>query len=148
MIHVSPQQLASAAVVTTQPRALTPARYLALRRSAAGMSINAVAVMIAANKRDLGEARDLIALLETPGAVARRPETIDALRNAFPFDPDVYRQLASEPAERHPRVCHACGCSAWDPHVDAHGIETLDWADEATCTRCDNAASIATGRLR
>lgn len=131
-----------------RPRALTPARYLALRRSAAGMSINAVAITIAANKRDLTDARDLIALLETPGAVARWPETLDALRAAFRFDPDVYRQLATEPAARHPRICHGCGCSAWDPHIDAHGIETLDWADETTCTSCDNASSVATGVQR
>lgn len=123
---------------------LTPAAYLRLRREAAGMSITAVAVMMTRNARDVTPAVELIQLLETPGNTARRPETLERLRTAFPFDPDVYRQLKDEPASRHPNVCRGCGCSEWDRDPDG---APWDWATASACTRClDDGAARAERR--
>lgn len=119
---------------------LTPAAYLRLRRETAGLSIAAVAGAVAKRHRtesprlplDLTTA--LIASLESPGTKARHRETLDALRAVFAFDPDVYRQLADEPADRHPRVCRGCGCSRWDA-CDEDG-QGCAWATSTACTRC------------
>lgn len=111
---------------------LTPAAYLRLRRESAGMSISAVALMIAPNRRDIAPARDLVRMLEIPGNTARHHDTLDRLQAAFPFDPSVYRQLAEDPADRHPRVCRGCGCSEYDRGAEG----AWDWATNAACTRC------------
>lgn len=113
----------------------TPASYLRLRRSAAKLSVDQVAERLTSKDRDQAEIRALVRLLETPGVVARHVATLDLLREAFPFDPDVYRQLAAEPAVRHPRICRGCGCSQWDPCEHAqHG--PCAWAGTEICTRC------------
>lgn len=66
---------------------LTPARYLRLRRVAAGLSVDAVARSISANNQ--AEARALVMLLETEGSTARYRETVYAFADAFPIDIDV-----------------------------------------------------------
>ena len=140
MIHVFPrtftvpmQRGERAALTSTAP--LTPAAYLCLRREAAGMSIRTVAGMLARNADEVATALDLVHALETPGNTARKPETLEALRSIFAFDPDVYRQLATEPAARHPRICRGCGCSQWDPCTsDEHGA--CAWATDSACTVC------------
>ncbi len=112
---------------------LTPAAYLRLCRETAGLSRSSAAVMLAPRPNQLVQAAELLDMLETPGNLARRDETLERLRTAFPFDPDVYRQLASEPPERHPRVCRGCAASAWQAH---DGTGPLRWADDHACTRC------------
>lgn len=112
---------------------LTPAAYLRLCREAAGLSRQAVATRLAPRARDLKQVSDLLDVLETPGNVARRAETLDRLRAILPFDPDVYRQLASEPPARHPRVCRGCAASAGNVRDDAG---PLRWASDHACTRC------------
>jgi hypothetical protein len=120
---------------TASASPLKPASYIRLRREAAGMSLRTVAGMLARNAGEVAMALDLVHALETPGNTARRPDTLDALRSIFPFDPDVYRQLATEPAENHPRICRGCGCSHWDPCVsDEHGA--CAWATDTACTTC------------
>jgi hypothetical protein len=108
--------------------------YLRLRREASGLSVMEVARRITVNARDLPAAVDLVELLEQPGNVARRHETLDRLQSAFAFDPDVYRQLATESADRHPQVCRGCGCSAYDTD-DAHAVR-FAWASDNACVRC------------
>jgi predicted Zn-ribbon and HTH transcriptional regulator len=103
---------------------LSPSGYLRLRRSASGQSITAVAqrlndAHVSAHpgmRNDITTA--LIASLETEGVVAKHRQTLDRLRSVIPFDPDVYHQLATEPAALHPAVCRTCGTSAWD-HANA-----------------------------
>ncbi|MFK3888510.1 hypothetical protein [Sphingomonas sp. NPDC079357] len=112
---------------------LRPATYLRLCREAAGLSRHAVAVRVAPRAGDLKHACDLLDVLETPGNVARRAETLERLRAVLPFDPDVYRQLASEPPERHPRVCRGCAASAGNPRDDAGALR---WATDQICARC------------
>jgi hypothetical protein len=139
MMHAFPQTFTlpqergvRAATVPAGP--LTPAAYLRLRREAAGLSIRAVAGMLARKADDVAPAIDLVTVLEVPGNTARRAETLDSLRDVFPFDPDVYRQLGSEPPHLHPRICRGCGCSHWDPCGD--GQDACGWATDTACTRC------------
>ena len=156
MMHVFPRTFtlpaergARAAATVIGP--LAPATYLRLCREASGQSPQIVAGLLATNADQVADALDLVHALETPGNTARRPETLDALRGVFPFDPDVYRQLATEPADRHPRICRGCGCSEWDAR-DTMG-EGLAWATASACTRClpdvapttDVAADVAIG---
>lgn len=119
---------------------LTPSAYLRLCREAARMSISAAAIMMMHNRDEVPAAMDLIRSLERKGTVARHRETLEALRAAFPFDPDVYHQLATEPAARHPHICRGCGASEWDQRTDTHGA--FAWASPHACTRCigDEAA--------
>lgn len=115
---------------------MTPARYLQLRREAAGLSIAQVAARLPTRHVDADMAASVIRTLETPGARARHRATLDALRTVFPFDIDVYRQLCEEPAERHPMICRGCGCSTHDACVEADGHTCCLWAVPTLCTRC------------
>jgi len=139
MLHVFPRtfslpvpRIEHASNPSTAP--VTPAAYLRLRREAAGLSVRTVAGMLARNANDVAHALDLINALETPGNTARRPETLENLRDVFPFDPDVYRQLATAAADQHPRICRGCGCSQWDPCGNSHNA--CAWATDKACTVC------------
>lgn len=123
---------------------LTPQAYLALRRRAARLSVDDAASLIVENTTSprfmprserLAEARALIRQLETPGILARHVTTVDLLAAAFPLDPNVYYQLAHEPADRHPAVCRGCGCSQWDA-CDRGADGACAWASSDLCTRC------------
>ncbi len=116
---------------------LTAAAYLRLRREAAGLTIAGVACALARKPEDLATATELVQLLEQPGNSARKSETLYALQAVFPFDQEVYGQLANEPAERHPQVCRGCGCSEWDTD-DTHAVR-FAWASVAACVRCVGA---------
>lgn len=120
--------------------ALTPAAYLRLRRCAAGLSIAAVAERIAPRIADRSGARALVALLETDGARARYAATLDRLAGAIPFHPAIYRQLADDPADRHPRICRACGWSEADRGSDPVDGPARAWATPACCTTCADEA--------
>lgn len=114
---------------------LTPAGYIRLRRKASDLSIDQVAERIASKGADLAEVRALVRMLETDGVKARSLDAIELLRVAFPIDPAVYHQLATEPADRHPSICRGCGCSHHDPCGD--GVElACGWAMRDLCTRC------------
>lgn len=115
---------------------LTPAAYLRLCRESARRPIDLVALRIAPRPADFEAARALVQQLERPGIVARHPETLEALTEAFAFDPDVYRQLATEPPERHPRICRCCGLSDWDPRA----LDAPAWASDQLCGRCTDDA--------
>lgn len=122
---------------------VTPAAYLKLRRRAAGLSVAQLAARIAPEVERSAEAVDLLYVLETPGCRARHRATIETIATVLPMDPDVYFQLADEPAERHPHVCRGCGCSAFDPCCGSRGV--CGWTDTGLCSRCDGPA-IDTGR--
>lgn len=92
---------------------LSPAAYMRLRRKAAGLSFERV-VQALAPKAGFAVARAFLRLLETPGAKMKDDEALRLLQRVFPFDVDVYWQLAKEPADRHPPVCRVRGCSKWD----------------------------------
>lgn len=141
MVH-APQMLGrrfghpvAAPVPLTPP--MTPARYIALRRRAARLTVDEVAERLTSKAADQAEIRQLVRTLETHGITARHVETLDLLRDAFPIDPDVYFQLMHDSADRYPRICSGCGCSKYDPCGHADNDECR-WADDAgtICTRC------------
>ena len=129
---------------------LTAPDYLRLRRKAAGLSVAAVAKRLYEAHRaarpamTVEWAASVVTLLETSGSTARYAEALDALRAVFPFDPDVYRQLAADPVDQQPRVCRGCGCSAWDACEDEGFPGNCMWATPNSCTRClkADAASV------
>lgn len=123
MLHA---RIAAAAV-------MTPDRYLTLRRQAAGLSVQEAAA--AAMPTNSAGAATIIRLWETPGVRAHYGD-LEQLRRAFPFDPAVYRQLAEEPADRHPSVCRICACSHWDPCEDHEHGGACGWSEPDRCTRC------------
>ncbi|MDT8758261.1 hypothetical protein MZO42_06085 [Sphingomonas psychrotolerans] len=137
----------SALLVSARPRAalpgvaapMSPARYLQLRRRAAGLTVDQAAERLVSAERDRREVRAMIRLLETPGTVARLRATIDTLAEAIPLDPDVYRQIATDPVDRHPPICRGCGCSHNDPcHIGNDHICRMLAGEPAVCTRCTN----------
>lgn len=123
---------------------ITPSLYVRLRREAAGLTRMQVAHRLYAmkTKRFFGDKRPrrlfssvdqalaTIEQIEIPGAKVRYRPVIDVLAEVFPLDADVYHQLASEPANRHPAICRDCGCST---HDSCDGICTLEGS---TCTHC------------
>lgn len=133
-------------LIRTMPSAdvapITADRYLKLRREAAGLTVQQAARrMFPGDDTRAGHAADMIRSLETPGVRARLDFTLDRLSLAFSFDADVYRQLAHDPAARHPRVCGGCGCSQNDACVSADGHDCCAWSPSsrdgaALCTRC------------
>lgn len=129
-------------LVPNDATVMTANRYLRLRREAAGLTVQQAARrMFGADAEKAELAASLIRALETPGVRARVDLTLDRLSLAFPFDPDVYRQLAHDPAERHPHVCGGCGCSQNDACVSPDGHTSCGWhansrLGAAICTRC------------
>lgn len=121
--------------VTTTRQALTPAAYVALRRKASKLDIARVAALIAVKANDQAKVRSLIRQLETPGVVALDLKSVALLGRAFPIDANVYRQLATEPADRHPPICRGCGCSEWDC-CERWPDQRCGWAAPNLCTRC------------
>lgn len=116
---------------------ISPATYVSLRRAASGRSIEQAAAVIASTSDHQAEVRALIRLLETPGTIARSLDSIALLQSAFPIDPAVYHQLATEPADRHPQICRGCGCSQNDACVRAE-LGNCAWAGAGICTGCTN----------
>lgn len=100
---------------TTVLPPLTPADYLRLRREAASVTIEEAATRIA--PRDLVDvAERFLRDLERPGTVAKYTHTLQRISYAFPFNLAVYRQLAEQLADCHPRICRTCGVTASDDH--------------------------------
>jgi hypothetical protein len=143
-----PPRRSRAAILPPTPlAAMSPGRYLQLRREAAGLSISDVADRLVAldDKLMREEAAALIRLLELPTAKARFRATLDRLRTIFTFDIAVYLQLTDEPADRHPKICRGCGCTQWDACSDEHG-HTCFWAEPGLCSGCVEGATGPTRR--
>ena len=134
MIHVHPSEMRVSAEQLAAPAAMTPWRYLKLRRLAAGLTIEQLAERITPRGRDQRKTIALVTLLECDGGRSRNDLTLLAIANAFQFDPLVYRQLIDEPADRHPRICGTCGCSHWDPCESEAGC--CSWAAIDQCSHC------------
>ena len=148
MLHFQPTPPRTTRALVTAPEttAMPPARYLRLRREAAGLTRHEVARrLFGADQAKVEIAVSLLASLETPGVRARVGQTLERLIVAFPFDADVYRQLANDPADSHPLVCAGCGCTQNDACVSADGHHTCGWhastrLGAAICTRCAGEA--------
>lgn len=146
MIHPFPRlfTLPAKAHEAPPPGPLAPWWYIRLRREAAGLSHAQVAEKLIRHAGEFDMALRLLRELETPGITARLSRTISRLAACFPLDPSVYAQLASEPAERHPRVCHRCGASEWDAD-DFRGDGPLRWTGNSLCHRHEDASSSLRG---
>ena len=114
---------------------ITPSDYLRLRRVAARLSIAEAADRLIDSRADHRRAVAFLRRLETPGRTALYRSTIAHLLQAFPFDPDVYWQLAEGLLQRHPRICRGCGCSAHDRCADGEGGE-CHWIEQDRCSAC------------
>lgn len=143
---------------------LDAARYLGLRIAAAGYSHDqfARAVLlvqdhgrprpitpptVAESRLRFRQMRNDVALATRPGARLREPALVHLIASIIPFDPAVYRQLATEPADRQPPVCRGCGCSGHDACVteDAAGEHVCHTVVPGLCSRCleSGAASLS-----
>ena len=97
------------------PTPMTPWHYIELRRRAAGLSRAQLAAslsrLIKARRRitPAGAVRAWVDLIERPGVRIINPDNLALLVVALPIDVDVYNQLATEPADRHPTLCGSCG---------------------------------------
>lgn len=115
---------------TTEAPIIQPWDYVAMRRRAAGLSIEQVAAALG------GKAYERhLRMLETPGI---RIKIVANLSSVLAFSEDVYRQLADLPPHQHPRLCANCG---WDDHTDQpdgkDNLTTWSREDPAICTRCE-----------
>jgi hypothetical protein len=135
---------------------MTPGRYIQLRREAADLSIDVLAVLIsdeiADETVDAARLADLLAGLEADWPLATtavlRLVHVLALCGPFRFDPNVYWALvgaAQDPAQPVPPICRKCGCTWHDACRTPGGA--CAWAGPDLCTACppDAPASSRTG---
>lgn len=128
------------------PPVMSPGQYLRLRREAAGLSLDDVALFtdtwpthVSARSR-----AELLALVEQDMMVIDAG-LVDALRAAaahgmIAFDPAVLFQLVAIHAGAEiasPDLCRTCGCSWSDPCFSEHQ-ESCGWArgEADLCTAC------------
>jgi hypothetical protein len=113
---------------------IQPWDYVAMRRKAAGLSIEQVAQALGGRAYERH-----LRLLETTNM---RVRIVADLNVVLPFSDEVYRQLADLPPHQHPRLCQGCG---WDDHSTLpdyrDGYITWSREDEAICTRCEQQAA-------
>jgi len=113
---------------------IQPWDYVAMRRNAAGLSIEQVAQALGGRAYERH-----LRMMETPGM---RLQIVADLNVALPFSEDVYRQLADLPPHQHPKLCLRCG---WDERTDVpdHNDSLTSWSreDDAICTRCEQQAA-------
>lgn len=153
MRHFTPPARPAAPLLATGP--LDAADYLALRIAAAGHKLDTFARAVIAiqdhgrpvpaerptveeSRLRFRQMRNDVALATRHGARLRDAALLDVIAAVIPFDPAVYRQLAGEPADRHPAVCRGCGCSGNDPCIAEHdGAEHVcRTAIRGLCTHC------------
>lgn len=110
---------------TAAPRPITPGTYLQLRRIAAGIAPDALAI-----------SQDAVEAIE---ADVRAPTDIElqAMAWAFHFDDVVLIGLARGILSR---LCRACGCSEFDPCVDDVCGLTCRWVERDLCSACADRA--------
>jgi hypothetical protein len=122
---------------TTPPPAMTPGRYMRLRREARSLSIDAIATMIAAKPADRATVRNELHMLECgdPSPDDYRG-LVESLAGLFRFDPVIYSLLvdrAHDPESELPlpAICRVCGCTWCDPCDPP-----CSWAEIDLCTAC------------
>lgn len=120
---------------TTASQVIYPWDYVAMRRRAAGLSIEQIATALGGRVF----LRHLRAL-ETPGLRLR--EIVD-LSPVMACSADVYRQLADLPPHQHPILCISCG---WDARTDQpdrrDGLSTWSRTKPGHCTRCEQQGAV------
>lgn len=110
---------------------MTPGAYLRVRRQAAGLSLDDVAVRLAVEPAypAMSRAEWLAAMEEDIAPVA--PDTARALRQVFAFDLIVLDRIANGmPVE----ICRGCACSWYDACETKHG--GCYWVEVDLCSVC------------
>ena len=135
------------------PPPLRPGEYLAMRRAAAGLSVDEVALIFAPSREDAAQIRDALVALEADAPAAEHG-WVALLPNAYPFDPTVYEALvtlAADPEAEgpHPHLCRACACS-WHDSCESRAKGLCAWseADGDLCTACERRPATAPDRPR
>lgn len=121
------------------PRAVVmPWEYVAMRRTAAGMTIEQAARPYWHRPEHRADVERNIGALETVGFRMKRDFFVADMSRAYTFNLDVYRQLCDTPPHQHPRLCLACGWDQWSTQYDTNGEEaTWSQSDPDLCTRCE-----------
>lgn len=129
---------------------LSPGRYLARRRVAAGLSLREMSVYLGGARPDRrATAADRLGRIERDELVGVDLDFVRRLREVFSFDEQVYLALVGVAAAPDaglpiPAHCRRCGCSWHDPCLghDGSGVTACAWADAAgdLCTGCAPAA--------
>ncbi|TMJ19003.1 MAG: hypothetical protein E6G92_04105 [Alphaproteobacteria bacterium] len=122
---------------TPLPPAMTPGRYMRLRRSARGLSIDALATMLGSTPRETAGFRNEIHMLECgdPSPDDYRP-LVDRMAGLFRFDATIYSLLVDRSHDPEselplPAICRVCGCTWCDPCDPP-----CSWAEIDLCTAC------------
>ncbi len=126
---------------------MTPGTYLSLRRKAAGLSLDDVALMTdTAPVRSARDRAELLHLIEMD-LVPVSSDVVIALQFAFAFDQQALVLLVAIHAGATvtpPQLCRICACSWNDPCVDEHHQGCAWSTDDADlCTSCIVAAAEA-----
>ena len=126
---------------------MTPGKYLELRRTAAGLSLDDVALMTDTTPpRCARDRAELLHLIEAD-LVPVSSDVVIALQHAFAFDQRALVLLVAIHAGADiaaPQLCRVCGCSWNDPCLDEHD-QGCAWSADDTdlCTSCLVAAAEA-----
>lgn len=122
---------------------MTPGRYLQLRRTAAGLTVDEVAARIGTDPQVAGQSRvEMLRAIEAD----EQPLTADvleALRPVFVFDAIILVALCTIATGRNvdlPAICRHCGCSEWDACI-LPGGRACSWSTVDCCTGCVGAAA-------
>ncbi|WP_052507961.1 helix-turn-helix domain-containing protein [Sphingomonas hengshuiensis] len=116
---------------------MTPGTYLRKRRTAAGLSIEDVAALLPTEPHvDLRARVEWLRGIEEGAYPAMTPNTVLAMREAFPFDPDIVCwlfALQNSPDLPAPRLCRICACSEEDACVPV-----CSWVAPDLCSSCSD----------
>lgn len=125
---------------------MTPAEYIRLRREAAGLTIAQAAKPYYQHPEHAADVERTIATAELPGAVVHVEYLVDDYTRAFPMEPSVYRQLRDEPADRHPIICHGCGCTDWQACICRDGEDCSMGEGDTSAPGCRSTSLPASER--
>lgn len=124
---------------------MTPGTYMRLRRGAAGLTIESVAMAAGVSPAERAAAQVELRALEAGDPAPDNHMTLVgrlAAVQAFRFDPAIYAALVglqADPALPCPPICRGCGCTWNDACIGARG--PCSWADETEtlCSVCLDA---------
>jgi hypothetical protein len=135
--------------------AIAPGRYLQLRRTTAGLTIDQLANLFCSDSEltvkgkaaRAAEVRNAIQLLEADSPVltrSYRDTLVGRLRAFFRFDAAVYATLQAyriHPGTTVPKICRGCGCT-WDDACQHKVYGNCAWSETPAgqpplCTHCE-----------
>jgi hypothetical protein len=128
---------------------MSPGTYLRLRRQAAGLTRDDIALITETEPTKVCARRraEWLSDIENDGP-ALTGDLVEILRSAFNFDPAVLHLLVAIHAGADlvaPQLCRVCACSWLDP-CDGDSLGSCSWVsgDPTLCTACWTRAAAAT----